>query len=79
MSIVNNGDVPVYKIAFNTGSEGNINVQDGPAISLGSGQSTSIPNIPSDLVSITPILKGTKKGTEVEYTCDEKQIGVSSE
>jgi flagellin-like protein len=82
LSIVNNGDVPVYKIALNVDVNGdgkNIDVVNYESpINLGSGQSTTI-SVDQTPVSITPILRATKKGTETEYTCEKRQISVSSD
>lgn len=79
LNIINNGDVPVYKLALNIGDSQNLVVKNYGEINLGSGQSKTIDLTETNVVSITPILKGIKNDAETDYTCDKKQITVSSE
>ncbi len=78
LSITNTGSrVPVYNIQMRVDSGGGIEVIEyNTPINLAPSESKSLPDVPSDIVSISPILRGTENGQEVAYICDKREISV---
>ena len=75
VSIINRGNIPLYKIDIKKINKGSSNTEEGAVINIGIGQSESvtIEDIQDyDEVIMIPILLGKSQNEEKEYACSEK-------